>query len=44
MKTLVKSDQEGWKDPQNLSEFSNDIYKCLLVQEEIHKISPSNYL
>lgn len=44
MPTLVKDDQEAWKDPQNLSEFSNEIYKCLLAQEDIHRITPSDYL
>ena len=44
MKTLVKVDQDAWKDPQNLSEFSNEIYKCLLVQEEVQRITPADYL
>lgn len=44
MATIVESDKRDFKDPQNLSEFCNEIYKCLLVQEEVHKISPSDYL
>ena len=44
MPTLVKDDQDGWSDPQNVSEFSNSIYKCQLAQEEETLIKPHDYL
>ena len=33
MKSLIAADRQKYDDPQQLSEFSNDIYKCLLIQE-----------
>ena len=44
MKKMVVNDQVEFKNPQNLSEFSQDIYKCLLEQEETHAIQPHDYL
>jgi hypothetical protein len=44
MKTMVEEDQKGYHDPQVISEFSQDIFKSMLVQEEEHKVTPHDYL
>ena len=41
---MVERDKLEYDDPQSLSEFSQAIFQNLLKQEEIHKISPPDYL
>lgn len=44
MKEMVLSDQLGVRDPQCLSEFSQDIYLNMRQQEEEHRVQPFDYL
>ena len=41
---MTLSDQLEYRDPQSISEFSQDIFQSMLREEEINKISPADYL
>jgi hypothetical protein len=43
MKDMVLSDQLDYRDPQNFSEFAQEIYQNMMAEEARHMVDP-NYL